>query len=41
MIMMRSMRPKAVAALGAHWDDVAIGAGATLLSMCSATLACK
>ena len=36
MIKMRSIRPKAVAALGAHCDDIAIGAGATLLFMCSA-----
>ena len=36
MITMRPMRPKSVAALGAHCDDIAIGAGATLLSICSA-----
>ena len=36
MITMRSMRPHSVAALGAHCDDIAIGAGATLLSICSA-----
>jgi LmbE family N-acetylglucosaminyl deacetylase len=30
------MRPRSVAALGAHCDDIAIGAGATLLSICSA-----
>ena len=36
MITMRSIRPNAVAALGAHCDDIAIGAGATLLFMCSA-----
>jgi LmbE family N-acetylglucosaminyl deacetylase len=35
MITMRSMRPAAVAAVGAHCDDIAIGAGATLLFMCS------
>jgi LmbE family N-acetylglucosaminyl deacetylase len=36
MIAMRSVRPAAVAALGAHCDDIAIGAGASLLSICSA-----
>ena len=36
MITMRSDRLTAVAALGAHCDDIAIGAGATLLFMCSA-----
>ena len=36
MITMRPIRPNAVAALGAHCDDIAIGAGATLLFMCSA-----
>jgi LmbE family N-acetylglucosaminyl deacetylase len=36
MITIRPVRPRAVAALGAHCDDIAIGAGATLLSMCSA-----
>jgi LmbE family N-acetylglucosaminyl deacetylase len=36
MITIRPVRARAVAALGAHCDDIAIGAGATLLSMCSA-----
>ena len=36
MITIRPVRAPAVAALGAHCDDIAIGAGATLLSMCSA-----
>jgi LmbE family N-acetylglucosaminyl deacetylase len=36
MITMQSVRPTAVAAFGAHCDDIAIGAGATLLLMCSA-----
>ena len=36
MITVRPVRPTAVAALGAHCDDIAIGAGATLLLMCSA-----
>jgi LmbE family N-acetylglucosaminyl deacetylase len=36
MITMQLVGPNAVAALGAHCDDIAIGAGATLLSMCSA-----
>jgi LmbE family N-acetylglucosaminyl deacetylase len=36
MITLRPFRPAAVAALGAHCDDIAIGAGATLLSICSA-----
>ena len=36
MMTMRSVQPTAVAALGAHCDDIAIGAGATLLFMCSA-----
>jgi LmbE family N-acetylglucosaminyl deacetylase len=36
MITMRPVRFRAIAALGAHCDDIAIGAGATLLSMCSA-----
>jgi LmbE family N-acetylglucosaminyl deacetylase len=36
MITMQLIRPNAVAALGAHCDDIAIGAGATLLFMCSA-----
>jgi LmbE family N-acetylglucosaminyl deacetylase len=36
MITMRLMRPRSVAALAAHCDDIAIGAGATLLSICSA-----
>jgi LmbE family N-acetylglucosaminyl deacetylase len=36
MLTLRPARPKAVAALGAHCDDVAIGAGATLLSICTA-----
>jgi LmbE family N-acetylglucosaminyl deacetylase len=36
MLTLRPARPKAVAALGAHCDDVAIGAGATLLSICAA-----
>jgi LmbE family N-acetylglucosaminyl deacetylase len=36
MITLRSDRPAVVAALGAHSDDIAIGAGATLLQMCSA-----
>ena len=36
MITMQLIRPSAVAALGAHCDDIAIGAGATLLLMCSA-----
>lgn len=35
MITMRSVRPTVVAAVGAHCDDIAIGAGATLLVMCS------
>jgi LmbE family N-acetylglucosaminyl deacetylase len=35
MITLRLERPTAVAALGAHCDDIAIGAGATLLAMCS------
>jgi LmbE family N-acetylglucosaminyl deacetylase len=33
MITMRSVRPTSVAALGAHCDDIAIGAGASLLFM--------
>ena len=36
MLTLRPARPKAVAAVGAHCDDVAIGAGATLLSICTA-----
>jgi LmbE family N-acetylglucosaminyl deacetylase len=36
MITLRPFRPAAVAALGAHCDDIAIGAGATLLFICSA-----
>ena len=36
MITMRLIRPKTVAALGAHCDDIAIGAGATLLFMSAA-----
>jgi LmbE family N-acetylglucosaminyl deacetylase len=36
MITMRPARSTAIAALGAHCDDIAIGAGATLLFMCSA-----
>jgi LmbE family N-acetylglucosaminyl deacetylase len=36
MITMRTAGPTVVAALGAHCDDIAIGAGATLLFMCSA-----
>jgi len=36
MITMRSMRPRVLAAVGAHCDDVAIGAGATLLHVCQA-----
>lgn len=36
MMTMRSVRPAAVVALGAHCDDIAIGAGATLLSVCAA-----
>jgi LmbE family N-acetylglucosaminyl deacetylase len=36
MITMQSVQPTAVAALGAHCDDIAIGAGATLLFTCSA-----
>jgi LmbE family N-acetylglucosaminyl deacetylase len=36
MITMRPARPTSVAALGAHCDDIAIGAGATLLLICSA-----
>jgi LmbE family N-acetylglucosaminyl deacetylase len=36
MIKMQLIRSNAVAALGAHSDDIAIGAGATLLFMCSA-----
>src|SRR5215212_8508928 len=36
MITMRSLRPEAVAAVGAHCDDIAIGAGATLLYVCQA-----
>ena len=35
MITLRLERPTAVAALGAHCDDIAIGAGATLLAICS------
>jgi LmbE family N-acetylglucosaminyl deacetylase len=35
MIITRPVWPIAVAALGAHCDDIAIGAGATLLNMCS------
>ena len=36
MITLRSARPRAVAAVGAHCDDIAIGAGATLFFMCEA-----
>lgn len=36
MITMRPVQPTAVVALGAHCDDIAIGAGATLLTICSA-----
>jgi LmbE family N-acetylglucosaminyl deacetylase len=36
MLKLAHARPRAVAALGAHCDDVAIGAGATLLSICEA-----
>ena len=36
MITMRSVQPTVVAALGAHCDDIAIGAGASLLLLCSA-----
>ena len=36
MITLRPLRPATVVALGAHGDDIAIGAGATLLSICSA-----
>src|SRR2546429_2209732 len=36
MITLRSARPSAIAALGAHCDDIAIGAGASLLSVCTA-----
>jgi LmbE family N-acetylglucosaminyl deacetylase len=36
MITMRLIRPKTVAALGAHCDDIAIRAGTTLLFMCAA-----
>jgi LmbE family N-acetylglucosaminyl deacetylase len=34
MITVKSVRPRAVVALGAHCDDIAIGAGGTLLFMC-------
>ena len=36
MMTLRSARPTAIAALGAHCDDIAIGAGASLLTICSA-----
>jgi LmbE family N-acetylglucosaminyl deacetylase len=36
MLTVAHARPRAVAALGAHCDDVAIGAGATLLFICEA-----
>jgi LmbE family N-acetylglucosaminyl deacetylase len=36
MMTVGAFRPRAVAALGAHCDDIAIGAGATLLLMCEA-----
>ena len=34
MIKLRSGRPEAVVALGAHCDDIAIGAGASLFYLC-------
>jgi LmbE family N-acetylglucosaminyl deacetylase len=36
MMTVNSARPRAVVALGAHCDDIAIGAGGTLLFMCEA-----
>jgi LmbE family N-acetylglucosaminyl deacetylase len=36
MIAVGSVRPRAVVALGAHCDDIAIGAGGTLLFVCEA-----
>jgi LmbE family N-acetylglucosaminyl deacetylase len=36
MIKLRSGPARAVVALGAHCDDIAIGAGATLFTLCSA-----
>jgi LmbE family N-acetylglucosaminyl deacetylase len=36
MISLRSAGPVAIAALGAHCDDIAIGAGASLLAICAA-----
>ncbi|MEU3597630.1 PIG-L family deacetylase [Streptomyces sp. NPDC006798] len=36
MIRLRAGRPTAVAAVGAHCDDIAIGAGGTLLTLCLA-----
>ncbi|MEU5161083.1 PIG-L family deacetylase [Streptomyces sp. NPDC020875] len=36
MIRLRAGRPAAVAAVGAHCDDIAIGAGGTLLTLCLA-----
>ncbi|MGH3951376.1 MAG: PIG-L family deacetylase, partial [Pseudonocardiaceae bacterium] len=36
MIPLRLPEIRSVAALGAHCDDIAIGAGGTLLTVCSA-----
>jgi LmbE family N-acetylglucosaminyl deacetylase len=36
MIKLRSGPPDAIVALGAHCDDIAIGAGASLFTLCSA-----
>ncbi|MGH3994307.1 MAG: PIG-L deacetylase family protein, partial [Pseudonocardiaceae bacterium] len=36
MIGLRATRPDRIAALGAHCDDIAIGAGGTLLAICAA-----
>src|SRR2546423_12833809 len=36
MIKLRSGHPRAIVALGAHCDDIAIGAGGSLFTLCSA-----
>jgi LmbE family N-acetylglucosaminyl deacetylase len=36
MIKLRSGQPQAIVALGAHCDDIAIGAGGSLFTLCSA-----